>query len=224
MSHPAVTRASHRHRRRGRPDGHDRDLRERLLDAAAVHFARSGIAATSLRTIAAAVDVTPAMLHYYFGGKAQLVQALVEERLLPALVPVQAALDHAGAGPLALAEAFVRGMDDLVDQKPWLPALWVREVLCEGGGLRRLLLERFMPRLPQALARRFAAMPLGDRLDPHLLVVSLVGLTLFPAAGAPIWRQAFGLQSLHGQVLRDHTLALLAHGLAASSSMAGEAA
>ena len=77
---------------------------------------------------------------------------------------------------------------------------------------------------PQAVARRFAAMPLGDGLDPRLLVVSLVGLTLFPAAGAPIWRQAFGLQDLHGQVMLDHTLALLAHGLAVRSSTTGETA
>ena len=35
--------------------------------------------------------------------------------------------------------------------------LWVREVLCEGGALRELLLSRIAPLIPQAMAARFAA-------------------------------------------------------------------
>src|SRR5580658_6362644 len=68
----------------GRPVGDSANIRARLLDAAIACFVRQGIAATSLRTIATEAGVTPAMLHYYFGDKPQLQQAVIEERLLPA--------------------------------------------------------------------------------------------------------------------------------------------
>ena len=53
--------------------------------------------------------------------------------------------------------------------------------------------------------------------DPRLLMVSLVGLTLFPIAGAPIWRRMFagdpGAAALDMGTLRKHTLALLDRGI-----------
>lgn len=215
MPRPATTRK----RRAGRPRGDDGDLRARLLDAAVASYARVGIGASSLRAIASEAGVTPAMLHYYFGDKDRLTQALVEERLLPALAPVRARMEQAGDEPAALAEAFARGIAELVARHPWLPPLWVREVLCEGGALRDVLFHQALPNLPRLLAGRFAAAQAGGRLDPgldpRLLVVSLVGLTLFPAAGAPIWRQVFDAGDIDAGVLLRHTLTLLQRGLGA---------
>ena len=205
-------------RRAGRPAGDAPDLRPRLLDAAIACYVRTGIAATSLRAIAAEASVTPALLHYYFGDKAQLQQAVVEERLMPAFASLREPLLRAD-DVAALIAGFVRGIGDLVARHPWLPSLWVREVLCEGGALRELLLTRIAPQLPHVLAQRFAAAQrdgeLNPDLDPRLLVVSLVGLTLFPAAGAPIWRQFFEADDLDADALRDHTIALLDRGIGA---------
>lgn len=83
--------------------------------------------------------------------------------------------------------------------------------------MRELLLTRVAPQLPQMLAQRFAmaqrAGQLNPDLDPRLLVVSLVGLTLFPAAGAPIWRQLFDADDLDDAAMRAHTIALLQGGI-----------
>lgn len=210
----------------GRPRGDEGDLRARLLDAATALYARMGIAATSLRAIATEAGVTPAMLHYYFGDKDKVTEALVGERLLPAMAPVRAGLEQAGDDPAALAEAFVRGIGALVAAHPWLPPLWVREVLCEGGALREVLFHKALPNLPRLLAQRFAAAQASGRLDaaldPRLLVVSLVGLTLFPAAGAPIWRAAFDADDIDAGVMLRHTLALLEGGLGTGRSGASK--
>lgn len=215
---PAQPLPKARRRRVGRPAGDDGDLRGRLLDVAAAQFAGTGIAAASLRNIAQAAGVTPAMLHYYFGNKDALVRALVDERLLPNVRSLVQTLASAGETPLELAQAFAQGLSGIVATLPWLPALWVREVLCEGGALREFVFREVMPSLPQVLARRFTAAhqagQLAPGIDPRLLVVSLVGLTLFPAAGAPIWQKAFGMPGLDMPALVSHTLALLAHGLA----------
>jgi len=205
-------------RRAGRPAGEARDQRERLLDAAIACYSRVGIGATSLRSIAREANVNPALLHYYFGDKAQLEDAVVQERLLAAFETVRATLLKADCDVAALVAAFVRGMGDAVARYPWLPALWVREVLCEGGALRGLLLGKIAPLIPQAMAARFAEAQrkgeINPQLDPRLLVVSLVGLTLFPAAGAPIWRQMFRADDIDADAMRDHTIALLDRGLA----------
>ena len=203
----------------GRPVGDSADLRERLLDAALTCYSRQGIAATPLRAIAVEAGVNPALLHYYFGDKGQLQQAVIDERLMPAIGNVGVALTLAGDDPAGLIASFVRGIGDAVARHPWLPSLWVREVLCEGGALRDLLVDRIGQQIPQRLAQRFAAAQragaLNPGLDPRLLVVSLVGLTLFPAASAPVWGRIFDTNGIDADALRDHTLALLERGLGA---------
>lgn len=218
-SRDATRSGSARTRAPGRPAAAGPELRARLLDAALACFVRSGIAATPLRAIATEAGVTPALVHYYFGDKVQLMQAVVEERLLPALAPLRARVEQVEAEPAALIAGYVRGMGEMVAAHPWVPALWVREVLCEGGALREALFERLIPRLPQMLAARFAEAQAQGRLnpdlDPRLLVVSLVGLTLFPAAGAPIWRRMFDADDLDAEALAGHTIALLDRGVEA---------
>lgn len=214
---PPSAPAAKRKRTPGRPTGESPDLRARLLDAAIACYVHRGIAATSLRAIAVEAGVTPALLHYYFGDKTQLQDAVIEERVMPTMESLREPLLRAGDDIAALVVAFVRGVGDVVAQHPWLPSLWVREVLSEGGALRELLVNRIAPQLPQMLAQRFAKAQregaINPDLDPRLLVVSLVGLTLFPAAGAPIWRRIFDAEDLDADALREHTIALLDRGI-----------
>ena len=204
-------------RRPGRPAGAAAGQRERLIDAALALYGEVGIAGARLRDIAARAEVTPAMVHYYFGTKDDLLDAIVEERLMPLISALRAGLEAAGADPRELITTFVGGMYAAVARFPWLPSLWVREVLCENGALRDVLVTRIAPQLPRLLAARLAeaqrqgALP-GD-LDPRLLIVSLMGLTLLPFAAAPLWRRIFAADDVDADKLLSHTLALLDHGI-----------
>jgi AcrR family transcriptional regulator len=216
---PARKPAAAKPRRRapGRPGADAPDQRASVLDAALACYVRKGIAATSLRDIAAEAGVTPALLHYYFGDKAQLLDAVVQERAMPVFALVRDRLLGAGDDVADLVAAFVHGIAEAVRLHPWWPQLWVREVLCEGGALRDLLTTRVAPDLARLVAARFAQAQdegrLNADLDPRLLVPTLVGLTLFPAAGAPIWRQMFDAGDLGMDDVRRHALALLDRGL-----------
>ncbi len=208
-----MTSSTPRSRTPGRPAGDSPLQRERLLDVAAQAFAHDGIKASSLRSIAQQAGVTPALVNYYFGNKPRLLGAVVKERLLPLLTGLAQDLRQVGDDPIALVGAFIQGMRRIVRDHPWLPPLWVREVLCEGGGLRDILMGRMGPLVAQMLAERFASAQrrgaLNPELDPRLLVVSLIGLTLFPYAAAPIWRGLFTAPELDDEALARHTLALL---------------
>ena len=220
MSMPTArkkTTSAPRKRAPGRPVADAPDQRESLLDAALACFVRQGIGATSLRDIAREAGVTPALLHYYFGDKPQLQAAVVEERLMPVMAMLREPLQQAGDDVAALIAGFVGGVGKMAIAHPWLPPLWVREVLCEGGALRDVMFRRVGPVIPNMMAARFAAAQargeIQPDLDPRLLMVSLVGLTLFPIAGAPIWRQLFEADDLDIETLRKHTLALLDRGV-----------
>jgi AcrR family transcriptional regulator len=203
-------------RRPGRPRADQPNLRERLLDAAVDCFTTTGIAAASLRSIAVAAGVTPAMVHYYFGSKEKLLDAFLTERLMPRVAELAASVRAVGDDPRALIAAFVRGLHAIVERNPWWPSLWIREVLAENGALRDFIVERISAEVPHVLAKRFAALQkegaVGPDIDPRLLVVSLVGLTMFPLAAQPIWRRVFDARDVDLAALERHTLALLDHG------------
>jgi len=63
-------------RRPGRPAGIS-DTRERILDSARELFAQNGIHKTSIRAVAAAAGVDPALVHHYYGTKEQLFIAAI---------------------------------------------------------------------------------------------------------------------------------------------------
>jgi AcrR family transcriptional regulator len=208
-------------RKPGRPPASGIDQRERLLDAALVSFAEQGIAATSLRRLAGDNGLTPAMLNYYFGTKDRLVEAVIVERLLPVIAQLKRRLAASEAqDPVARVTAFVTGMHETIERHPWLPALWVREVLSDGGKLREAFVARIAPELPLPLTHSLAEAQgrgeLNASLDPRLLFVSLIGLTMFPFAAAPIWRKVFSADDVDPEHMLKHTLALLTEGIGAS--------
>lgn len=207
-------------RRPGRPRADDTNQRERLLDAAIACFATEGVAATSQRSIAVRAGVTPALLNYYFGSKNKLLDAFIVERATPVIMELRESLLAAGNEPQALVAAFVRGIYGVVERYPWWPSLWVREVLAERGALRDMLMQQISPQIAQLLARTLTGarergtLPAG--IDPRLLVVSLIGLTMFPLAAEPIWRRMFAAEDVDRATLLRHTMALLDQGLGGS--------
>ncbi|MFJ3906661.1 TetR family transcriptional regulator [Streptomyces sp. NPDC090025] len=78
-------------RRRGRPSRTETDdagpgARERILDAARTQFAERGYDKTSVRGIAKAAGVDPALVHHYFGTKDEVFAAAIEVSFEPAAI------------------------------------------------------------------------------------------------------------------------------------------
>ncbi len=69
-------------RRPGRPAGAS-DTRERIRTSARELFAQNGIDKTSIRAIAAAAGVDPALVHHYYGTKQQLFAAAIHVPIDP---------------------------------------------------------------------------------------------------------------------------------------------
>src|SRR5262249_10099738 len=131
-------------RARGRPAlAAEIGTRDALLDAAVMLFAEQGVAATTSAGIAERAGVTPAMVHYHFRSRERLLDAVVDERLarFPARVFAGLAPTDAGAG--TLIETVVRRVYDAAEHMPWMPPIWIREVVAEGGMLRDRMFRHF---------------------------------------------------------------------------------
>ena len=195
----------------------DYDAREHLLDAATALFAERGIANTTIAQIAAASGVTSAMVHYWFQTRDRLLDAVVEERIARAFLAVWDPVDPASDAPLAQTEGIVRRMFDVTENMPWLPSLWLREIVNEGGLLR----ERALPRIPlekvvgfgQSIAASQARGELNAHIDPLLLFNSIIALVMLPQATSKIWQRLNQSASFDRANLERHVTALLVHGL-----------
>ncbi|QET02824.1 TetR/AcrR family transcriptional regulator [Cupriavidus pauculus] len=198
--------------------------RERLLDAATLLFSRHGVAGTPIKAIAAEAGVTPALVHYYFRDRDQLLDAVVDERLQPLVEQVFPNMPPV-AEPGAPAPDIVAMMTGLAAQlirvasaTPWLPGLWIREIVGAEGQLRERVVQRIALRRGALVTGLLAAArergDLNPGLEPPLVMVSLIGLTLLPLATTHIWRGLPGADAIDTETLVRHVGALLARGLA----------
>lgn len=204
----------------GRPAASETGHRDALIDAARDHFAAHGFTASSLRQIALAAKVTPALSHYYFKDKAGLLDAVVESRVAPLVQALGAAVMAAGPDPVAAIEAFVRAYTRTAANNPWLPRLIVREVLSDEGALRATFPERFAGGMAAMLGELVAAgQKRGDfraDLDPSEVVMSIVSLCIFPFIAAPMINQTLRIDTGpdRAEALASHHLAVLLAGIA----------
>jgi len=166
---------------RGRPPGPDAaNIRMAILDMAETLFARQGYAATSVREIADAVEVNPAMVHYYFGSKHNLLQQVLERTLEP-LAAAIAAMREAGRAP---AGEIARLLLHTFSRHPSLPVLIAREVMLPGGVMQAHFLQVLAPRLggsiPLLLEKEQAAGRMNADLDSRVSTLMLLSLCAFP--------------------------------------------
>ena len=126
-----------------RSAAHDPEGRRRAVLAAARRlFAANGYAQTSVRAIAAAADVNPALVVTYFGGKESLFMEVVG-RFTISREMLSGGIDGMGA---RLAQMYVDRWEDMPDDDPW-PALARSALSHEPSArlLRSALEEQYAP-------------------------------------------------------------------------------
>lgn len=203
--------------RPGRPVANPRrDARHMLLTAATELCAERGVAATSFATIAKRAGLTPAMVHYYFHSRDQLLDAIVDERLRPFIQQVWDPVEE-GADPADTIRGVVDRLLTGIAAAPWIPSAWMREILNDDGLLRARAL-RHVPRdklklLAQAIHRGQADQRLNPDLDPLLAVFSTIGLVMLQMATANVWAEIFHRKPLSREAMGRHITGLVLDGL-----------
>lgn len=118
------------------------DTKDRILDAAELLFAEQGVAATSLRSITQHAGVNTAAIHYHFGDKPTLVEAIVSRRIAPLNQERLKRLEQlevaAGDGPVDLAQLLAAYLGPVVAAR----AEWGESARKLGALMARLRLEQ----------------------------------------------------------------------------------
>jgi TetR/AcrR family transcriptional regulator len=188
----------HRRRGPGRPTERDgaRDVREALLEVAGQLFSERGVNQVSLRELARAAGVTPAMVHYYFGDKQGLYEALLERALSRLLGRVRGIVAADGREVDSIAD-FLQVVVGALSSERWIPSLIIREVIADTGRFRERFIRDFASQIarivPEVLGRELAAGRLRRDLDLPLAFVSLLGMMAWPFAARPVLERVLGL-------------------------------
>lgn len=200
------------------PSSESGERREHILESALNLFAAQGIAGTTIARIAGEAGVTSAMVHYYFTNREGLLDALVAERLAPAIAYIWAGISaDMPAEPRDIVTNFVDRLLETVERIPQLPLLWSREVLNAGGLLR----ERVMAQVPverfDGLRRFFAEArrrgELNPGVAPDFVFTSVMGVVLLPLVAQDIIGKLAAMPVPDRTLLRRHALAVLLEGL-----------
>ncbi|MCW2874782.1 TetR family transcriptional regulator [Actinacidiphila oryziradicis] len=170
-------------RSRGRPAGvraGTAETRERILAAARTEFADRGYDKTSMRSIAKAAGVDPALVHHYFGTKEQTFGAAVELTFAPAF----AGPDAVFGAPEGIGERVARFMLGIWESTPTrepilavLRSAFTNESAAEV--FRSMLTRRILARVageldvpePELRVQLAAAQLLGVAVLRHVLKV-----------------------------------------------------
>jgi TetR/AcrR family transcriptional regulator, regulator of cefoperazone and chloramphenicol sensitivity len=190
----------------------DLTARARIRDAALELFGRDGFAGASVRSIAAAAGVSPALIIHHYGSKEELRDAVddwlagaFEERLhqVPADLP-----------PDEISFAWAEQFAEVIGPNPALRA-YLRRALLEGSETGAVLVDRLfeltaegLARLEEAGALRPVAHP---RWRPYQVLWMIAGPLLFEPLLARHLDEPFAPEVVRERSAASHDL--ISHGM-----------
>ena len=204
---------------RGRPpESKGEARREHILDNTLTLFAGQGIAATTIAQVARTTGVTPAVVHYYFGNRDGLIDAVVTERLASAINYIWNEFsEDTLLEPQSIITAFVDRLFTVVERMPQLPFLWSREILNAGGLLRTRVIGLIPQKKLEMFIRLFTRFQQSGKLNPQiapaLIIPSVMSLVLLPLAAQDILDKVPVFPALDKTLLHRHAIALTLNGL-----------
>ena len=177
--------------------GDDRETRERILEAAHTVFIRKGTAASRTQEIAAEAGVNKALVHYYFGTKAALADAIFE-RALGSLMPrIFGILADPGRSIEAKVPAIVREQIDFHSTRPYFAGYLLSELHAQPERISRLMVRQGTVPLDVIRRQLREAAKAGTirQISAEQFVVNLMGLIIFPFAIRPALGELLSLDA-----------------------------
>ncbi len=105
--------------------------RDAVFAAAATLFSAKGFDGVSMDDIAGSAGVNKAMIYYHFADKIALYRAVVAD-MLTVVGQHATAIAESNAAPTDKIDRFVENFVRQADERPWFPALMMREI-AEGA-------------------------------------------------------------------------------------------
>jgi AcrR family transcriptional regulator len=169
----------------------DTTSRDQILDAAERLFAEQGFARTTIKQIGREAGVNSALLYYYFAGKEELYQQVLQ-RLIGNLVRrTSGSLDRPGP-PESRLRALVEAQAETIASNPRFPRLLVRELAesdaAHAVGQLHVIAATTFRRLCDLVREGQAAGVFRRGLDARFAAISIVAQVAYFAIARPAIR------------------------------------
>ena len=189
----------------------DQETRDRILDAADRVFTRKGTASGRTQEIADEAGVNKALVHYYFGTKATLADAIFA-RALGTLVPrIFGILADPDRTIEQKVPAIVKEQIDFHSARPYLAGYMIAELHADPGRMARMMGAH--GRIPLDVLRRQlqegARAGTLRRISPEQFVANMMGLLLFPFAVRAALCELLNLDSTRWQAFLEERRRML---------------
>lgn len=172
----------------GREERGDRTA-QALLVAAQTAFSRGGYAAASVRDIARAAGVNPALVRYHFGSKEGLYRKVIDEAMSGLRTRLLAAFHQAGTPRERIHRVIGAYLDHLAQERDF-PRLIQRALLNNDPHLRRVAHEYLHP-LVDTLRPFVGRRPAGTLGNLEEVIVSVFGAIIAPFLYEPLLGDLF---------------------------------
>jgi AcrR family transcriptional regulator len=171
----------------------DLATRERILDAAHAVFVRKGSATARTQEIADEAGVNKALLHYYFGTKAGLADAILARAMAELAPRIFGIIADPQRTIEEKVQAVVNAQIDFHTARPYFARYLIAEMHAEPDRVLRAAGRR--PPLDE-LRRQLAAAAEAGTVRPisaEQFVTNMMALCIFPFATRPLLRLALDL-------------------------------
>ncbi len=209
----------------GRPKGKGNDdssvQRLEMIDAATALLAEAGTANVTIAKVARRAGYTPAAVHYHFKNREALLDAVVQSTILPLIDFIWSALDESTDDPVTTALEVARRVFSIGCENPWLPSVWLTEIVGKSG----ILQKRLLAHVPKNKLGQFVSLlthgqktgVINPSIAPNLVLLNILGMTMLSLAARPLWNlfERDGEAVTEEMVLR-HVESLLRGGLTAA--------
>ena len=190
------------------------ETERKIVEAASTVFLEKGKTGARMQAIADRAGINKALLHYYFRSKDRLYQEVFERQVETFVGEMLRAFE--GGGPFrTFLESFISNYIDAIARRPGLVRFIVWEISQGGNNFVKLLKMHLaskgfnsipIPDIIRAAAERGEIRP----TDPVQLMISLMGLCVYPFIAQPILENILpGLSVTDPQFLKQRKQAVL---------------
>jgi len=193
------------------------ETRAAILQAAERIFAEVGLEGARTEAIAEAAGVNKALLYYYFKGKDDLYLAVLESHLTEFRRRALGVLESKGSARVRLLR-YVSLHFDFISARPYYPRLAHRLMSTDDRLVHRVVQEYSAPiyRKLAELVEEGVRSREFRQVNSHHTIYSLVGLSVFYFAAAPIVKELTQIDAFDRANVacrRDEVLKFIRYGL-----------
>jgi len=169
----------------------DHTTEEKIYEAARRIFILKGMEGARMQEIADEAGMNKALLHYYFRSKENLFKAVFRDIFTKFFLKIKDTI-FSDISAKEKLNVFIDNYVNLIQSNPYVPQFIINEINRDPKVLKALMFESGIE--PQKILEIFFSkveLNNSTKLDPRHIVVSLLGMLIFPFIARPLLQMVY---------------------------------